>query len=102
VVWLSRHPRRPFQLSVGCLGARTLTTAGQATRAENYTHAHKRCPSTDSCSKTQAKGRLQPDGAMSAAKDAAVAAHGDGLTEVDLAQILSVNRMTIRKWLGKL
>jgi DNA-binding GntR family transcriptional regulator len=39
---------------------------------------------------------------MSAAKDAAVAAHGDGLTEVDLAQILSVNRMTIRKWLGKL
>ncbi|AGB26871.1 hypothetical protein Mycsm_06756 (plasmid) [Mycobacterium sp. JS623] len=49
-----------------------------------------------------AKARRQLDLAMTAAKDAAIAAHRDGVTEVDLAQILGVNRMTIRKWLGKL
>ncbi|MDG4666058.1 helix-turn-helix domain-containing protein [Mycobacterium sp. 236(2023)] len=38
---------------------------------------------------------------MSSAADAAIAAHAEGMTEVDLAQHLGVNRMTIRKWLGK-
>jgi hypothetical protein len=32
---------------------------------------------------------------------ASVAAHADGMTEVDLAQHLGVNRMTIRRWSGK-
>jgi hypothetical protein len=40
--------------------------------------------------------------APKAAKDAAIAAHGDGVTEVDIAQTIGVNRMTVRKWLGKL
>jgi hypothetical protein len=31
----------------------------------------------------------------------AVAAHAEGMTEVDLAQHLGVNRLTVRKWLGK-
>jgi hypothetical protein len=48
------------------------------------------------------KARRQLDIAMKAAKDAAIAAHGDGVTEVDIAQTIGVNRMTIRKWLGKL
>ncbi|WP_372517221.1 helix-turn-helix domain-containing protein [Mycobacterium hackensackense] len=39
--------------------------------------------------------------AMDFAARVAVAAHADGMTEVDLAQHLGVNRMTIRKWLGK-
>jgi hypothetical protein len=48
------------------------------------------------------KARRQLDIAMKAAKDAAIAAHGDGVTEVDIAQTIGVNRMTVRKWLGKL
>jgi predicted transcriptional regulator len=39
--------------------------------------------------------------AMDFAAGVAVAAHAEGMTEVDLAQHLGVNRMTIRKWLGK-
>jgi uncharacterized protein YjcR len=39
--------------------------------------------------------------AMKFAADVAVAAYAEGMTEVDLAQHLGVNRMTIRKWLGK-
>jgi DNA-binding transcriptional regulator YiaG len=48
---------------------------------------------------TKARARLAD--AMSSAADVAVAAHAEGMTEVDLAQYLGVNRMTIRKWLGK-
>lgn len=48
---------------------------------------------------TNARARLAD--AMNFAADVAVAAHAEGVTEVDLAQHLGVNRMTIRKWLGK-
>jgi DNA-binding transcriptional regulator YiaG len=48
---------------------------------------------------TNARARLAE--AMSSAADVAAAAHAEGMTEVDLAQYLGVNRMTIRKWLGK-
>jgi uncharacterized protein YjcR len=48
---------------------------------------------------TNARARLAD--AMSFAADVAVAAHADGMSEVSLAQHLGVNRMTIRKWLGK-
>ena len=48
---------------------------------------------------TKARARLAET--MDAAAEVAVQAHADGVTEVDLAQILGVNRMTIRKWLGK-
>lgn len=48
---------------------------------------------------TNARVRLAD--AMKFAADVAVAAHAEGVTEVDLAQHLGVNRMTIRKWLGK-
>jgi predicted transcriptional regulator len=48
---------------------------------------------------TNARAKLAD--AMAFAADAVVAAHAEGMTEVDLAQHLGVNRMTIRKWLGK-
>lgn len=48
---------------------------------------------------TNARARLAA--AMSAAAEVAVTAHAEGMTEVNLAQYLGVNRMTIRKWLGK-
>jgi predicted transcriptional regulator len=47
------------------------------------------------------KARSDLQVAMNAAKDAAIAAHADGVTEVEIAVNLGVNRMTIRKWLGK-
>jgi transposase len=47
------------------------------------------------------KARASLADAMKFAADVAVAAHAEGATEVDLAQHLGVNRMTIRKWLGK-
>lgn len=39
--------------------------------------------------------------AMEFAAEVAIEAHAEGMTEVQLAQHLGVNRMTIRKWLGK-
>ncbi|WP_264004166.1 hypothetical protein [Mycolicibacterium sphagni] len=48
---------------------------------------------------TKARARLAE--AMAAAAKVAVQAHADGMTEVDLAQFLGVNRLTVRKWLGK-
>ena len=48
---------------------------------------------------TNARARLAD--AMKFAADVAVTAHAEGVTEVDLTQHLGVNRMTIRKWLGK-
>lgn len=47
------------------------------------------------------KARADLARATEFAAGAAVAAHAEGMTEVDLAQHLGVNRMTIRKWLGK-
>lgn len=40
--------------------------------------------------------------AMEKAKAAAVDAHASGDTEVEIAKTLGVNRMTVRRWLGKL
>lgn len=43
------------------------------------------------------------DEAMEAGKQAALAAHADdGVSESELARILGVNRMTVRRWFGKL
>jgi predicted transcriptional regulator len=39
---------------------------------------------------------------MNEATDVAVAAHKAGTTEVEIARTLGVNRMTVRRWLGKL
>jgi DNA-binding transcriptional regulator LsrR (DeoR family) len=39
--------------------------------------------------------------AMEFAAEVAVEAHTEGMTEVELSTRLAVNRMTIRKWLGK-
>jgi uncharacterized protein YjcR len=38
---------------------------------------------------------------VAACKRAAIKAHAAGMTEVDLAAALGVNRLTIRRWLGK-
>ena len=48
---------------------------------------------------TNARDKLAK--AMEFAAEVAVEAHAEGKTEVELAQHLGVNRMTIRKWLGK-
>ena len=39
--------------------------------------------------------------AYSDAQAAAIAAADDGLSEVAIARTLDVNRLTVRKWLGK-
>ena len=48
---------------------------------------------------TNARSQLAK--AMDFAAKVTLAAHAEGMTEVDLAQHLGVNRLTIRKWLGK-
>ncbi len=48
-----------------------------------------------------ATARYAIDAAMSTAKEAALAAIADGVTEVDIARSLGVDRMTVRKWAGK-
>lgn len=40
--------------------------------------------------------------AMATAQHAAVSAQLDGVPETEIAQRLGVNRMTVRRWLGKL
>lgn len=40
--------------------------------------------------------------AMQQAELAAIAAHKDGKPETEIAKALGVNRMTVRRWLGKL
>jgi transposase len=48
------------------------------------------------------KDRARLAATMEAAEQAAVAAIAEGATEVDVAKTLGVNRMTVRRWLGKL
>lgn len=40
--------------------------------------------------------------AMKTAEQAAVEAHRNGAPETEIARTLGVNRMTVRRWLGKL
>jgi DNA invertase Pin-like site-specific DNA recombinase len=47
-----------------------------------------------------ARQRLET--AMQDAESAATAAHSDGTPETEIARTLGVNRMTVRRWLGKL
>jgi DNA-binding transcriptional regulator LsrR (DeoR family) len=46
--------------------------------------------------------RRRLDHAMCEAERAALVAINDGMTEVDVAKQLGVNRMTVRRWQGKL
>jgi hypothetical protein len=39
--------------------------------------------------------------AVHACRDAAIAAHAAGTPETVIAEALGVNRMTVRRWLGK-
>jgi transposase len=39
---------------------------------------------------------------MDKARTAALDAHADGIPETEIAKVLGVNRMTVRRWLGKL
>src|SRR6185312_8285272 len=45
--------------------------------------------------------RKRLDAAMDGARDAAIAAAAAGISEVSIAEILEVHRLTVRKWLGK-
>jgi transposase len=47
------------------------------------------------------KARQAEEAAMEAARVAALAAIQHGMTEVDVAKQLGVNRMTVRRWQGK-
>ena len=47
-----------------------------------------------------ARSRL--DTAMTSARTAAIAEHAAGIPETEIAKALGVNRMTVRRWLGKL
>ena len=40
--------------------------------------------------------------AMQQAEITAIEAHGGGMPETEIARALGVNRMTVRRWLGKL
>lgn len=40
--------------------------------------------------------------ATAAAEQAAIAEHENGMPETEIARELGVNRMTVRRWLGKL
>jgi hypothetical protein len=46
--------------------------------------------------------RQRLDAAMQAAVEATIAAHNEGTPETAIARMLDVNRMTVRRWLGKL
>lgn len=48
------------------------------------------------------KARANLDGVMDEARRAALTLIDRGVTEVDVAKQLGVNRMTVRRWLGKL
>jgi hypothetical protein len=48
-----------------------------------------------------AAARKEAAQAMSGAKKAGLAALDDGVSEVDVAAALGVDRMTVRKWQGK-
>ena len=48
------------------------------------------------------KARQRLTDAMDAAERAAIVAHHDGVPETVIAVRLGVNRMTVRRWLGKL
>ena len=39
--------------------------------------------------------------AMQAAEQAATSAHADGMAETEIARTVGVNRLTVRRWLGK-
>lgn len=47
----------------------------------------------------QARERLER--AIQAAQATAVAMHEDGTPETKIAELLGVNRLTVRRWLGK-
>jgi DNA invertase Pin-like site-specific DNA recombinase len=49
-----------------------------------------------------AKSRARLTETMAEAEAAAISAHADGVSEVEIARTLGVNRMTVRRWLGKL
>lgn len=46
--------------------------------------------------------RRRLDAAMRAAQAIAAAAHVTGVPETEIAREIGVNRMTVRRWLGKL
>jgi DNA invertase Pin-like site-specific DNA recombinase len=48
----------------------------------------------------ESRARLAAD--MKAAAQTAIDAHAAGIPETEIAAALGVNRMTVRRWLGKL
>lgn len=55
-----------------------------------------------SAAKTLRQARTRLAAAMDAAEQAAVQAAQEGAPETEIARTLGVNRMTVRRWLGKL
>lgn len=48
-----------------------------------------------------ARARSKVDAEMENAREVALDALGSGATEVEVARVLGVDRMTVRKWAGK-
>jgi predicted ArsR family transcriptional regulator len=48
------------------------------------------------------KARAMNESAMQNARIAAIEAHQGSMPETEIARALGVNRMTVRRWLGKL
>lgn len=51
--------------------------------------------------KRLAAARTKLDAEMDKAREVALDALGSGATEAEVARIVGVDRMTVRKWLGK-
>lgn len=58
-------------------------------------------PDLTRAARTLRAARQRLDAAMQAAEQVAITAHAEGARETELARTLGVNRMTVRKWLGK-
>jgi DNA-binding GntR family transcriptional regulator len=63
---------------------------------DHYTEPERRAHA-----KKLAKARAAVTEALRVAQIMAQSAHGDGIAETQIAADLGVDRMTVRKWLGK-
>jgi len=58
-------------------------------------------PTPGKAARELAQARQRLDQAMQAAQDTAITMYEDGMPETQIAEQLGVNRLTVRRWLGK-
>lgn len=59
-------------------------------------------PTIEQAARDLRAARRRLDTAMQTAEQVAITARADGVPETEIARALGVNRMTVRRWLGKL